>query len=82
MNTPPSTGADLAIQIALNPRAPWRPGTRDAHFRVTTGQGVYMLAITGMGVTNCAPRSGLGGVKEIAAVSARAKPQASRRSRG
>jgi hypothetical protein len=44
-------GADIAIQIAFAPRAPWRPGTRDAHLRVTTGQGVYLLAITGMGVT-------------------------------
>ena len=44
-------GADLALQIAFTPRAPWRPGTRDAHLIVTTGQGVYLLALTGMGVT-------------------------------
>ncbi len=44
-------GGNLTLQITFTPRAPWRPGTRDAHLIVTTGQGVYFLELTGMGVT-------------------------------
>jgi hypothetical protein len=44
-------GANLEVQIAFTPRAPWRRGTRDARLKVTTGQGIYLLALTGMGVT-------------------------------
>jgi hypothetical protein len=44
-------GANIAVAIAFTPRAPWRPGRREAHLKVTTGVGVYSLALTGMGVT-------------------------------
>lgn len=44
-------GASLSLQITFTPNAPWTPGSRHAHLIVDTGQGVFPLPLTGMGVT-------------------------------
>ncbi len=49
------SGASVAIGITFTPLAPWRPGKREARLKVTTGQGAYSPALTGMGVTCAGP---------------------------
>jgi hypothetical protein len=44
-------GVSLSLQITFTPDAPWTPGSRHARLIVETGQGVYPLTLTGMGVT-------------------------------
>ena len=48
-------GASLVLNATFIPRAPWRPGTRDARLKITTDQGIYSLALTGMGVSCAGP---------------------------
>ncbi len=48
-------GASLAVNLSFAPRAPWRPGTRDARLKVTTGEGIYYLELTGIGASCAGP---------------------------
>jgi hypothetical protein len=50
-----SPGAGLTLQVTFTPQAPWRPGSRHAHLKVSTNQGVYSLPLAGMGVTCAGP---------------------------